>query len=150
MKFTIEVDDFWIEEEELSEALETHVTRDVVHQITKNIESKIDQQITEKVTAFIDNRLAILIDKKLSDLIDVGVITRNREEISIIKHIENRFKDSSGWGTPDAKIDAVAKKFGEEMKLQYNTVFASRIVENMKKQGFLKDDVTRILLEEAS
>jgi len=150
MKFTIEVDEFWIEEGELSDSLETHVTRDVVHQITKNIESKIDQQITEKVTAFIENRLSILIDKKLSDLVDIGVIKRNGVELSIEQHIKNIFMDNSGWGTPNRKIEAVAKKFGEEMKLQYNTVFASRIVENMKKQGFLKDDVTRILLEETS
>jgi hypothetical protein len=147
MKFTVEVDDFWIEEDELSSALSADIKRNVVQQISKSIEDKVEEQITKKVTARINEKIEPLIDQTLSDLIEIGVIEHNRVEISIVQHVKNLFMKHNGWASPDRKLEAIAKKFGQELKLQYNNAFASKIVSNMKEQGLLKDEVVQILLE---
>ena len=45
-KFTIEIEEFYLEEQELSEALQLSVKNDVVNQIKKMIEDKVEKQIT--------------------------------------------------------------------------------------------------------
>lgn len=147
MKFTVEVDDFWLEEEELTEALQKEVKLSVVHQISKSIEEKVESQITKKVTEVIDEKISLIIDSTLTDLLATGVIVRNRQEISITDHIKNLFQANTGWSNVNDQMARISKKFGEELKLQYNNAFANKIVSNMKEQGLLKDEVVQILLD---
>lgn len=42
MKFTIGIEDFYLEEDELSEALESSIKLDVVRQIKESIKEKVD------------------------------------------------------------------------------------------------------------
>jgi len=147
MKFTIEVEEFWIEEEDLTDELKGHIKRSVVHQISENIKDKVESQITKKVREVIEEKVAIIIDGTLTDLVATGMITIDRKEISIQDHCKSIFKQSHGWGRPMDQLERLAKKFGEEIKLQYNAAFANKIVANMKEQGLLRDDVVQILLE---
>ncbi len=147
MKFTIEVEDFYLDEDEdLREGLKAHIKRDVVAQISKNIKEQTDKQITEKVSEAISQKLALVIDSTLNDLTTTGMITFNREEISIVDHIKKVFMNSTGWSNPNAQIQKIAKAFTVELKTQYDMVFANRIVANLKEQGFLKDDLVQVLL----
>ena len=57
MKFTIEVEDFWIEDGDLSTALTAHIKRSVIVDITKSIEDKVEKAVSEKVSARIDEKL---------------------------------------------------------------------------------------------
>jgi len=147
MKFTVEMEDFWLEEEELTPALEAHIKRDVVHSISESIKEKVEQQITKKVNEVVDQKVALIIDDTLTDLIATGTIINNNKEISIVEHVKNIFQSNHGWNTPAAQLQKIAKKFGEELKLQYNAAFANKIVVNMKEQGLLKDEVVQILLD---
>ena len=146
MKFTVELEEFWLDEEELSSTLTSVIKRDVISQVSKSIEDKVEKQITEKVTECINEKLNPLIDNTLSDLIATGTLTINRQEITTVEHIKNLFMKNSGWNNPTRQMESIAKKFGEELKLQYNNMFATKIVDNMKKQGLLKDEVVQILL----
>jgi hypothetical protein len=83
----------------------------------------------------------------LSDLVATGVLVRKGEEITMIEHLKSVFHNHHGWNSPDKKMEAIANKFGKELKLQYNNAFANKIVSNMKEQGLLKDEVVQILLE---
>ena len=146
MKFIIDIEDFWLDEDDdIEPALKRHITTSVVVQITKAIEDKVNTEVAEKVTETIEAKLNPVIDAKIIDLMATGMIIKNREPVSIDKHIKNIFEQSMGWNAGE-QIKKFAKKFGEEMKLQYNAAFANQIVANMKEQGFLKDDVTQILL----
>lgn len=148
MKFTIDVDDFWLDERELEEGLTSHIKRSVIAQISKNIKSQVEKKITEKINEAIKNKIDLIIDATLTDLIATGIIIKNKQEITIEENIKNVFLNSSGWSNPNQHIDRIAEKFGKELKLQYNNAFANQIVLNMKKQGFLKNDVVKVLLGE--
>ena len=147
MNITIELDDEWIEEQSISEAMEESIKRNIVFSLTEKNKQRTEVAITNAIDKAIESKLGDVIDEVISQAVDNGMIMRNRKEISIVEHISESFMVHSGWGSPNKKIEAVAKKFGEELKIQYNAIFATKIVENMKKQGFLKDDVASLLLE---
>ena len=148
MQFKIDLEDFWLEEDDnIEDALKSHIINSVTHKIIQSIQVKVDAQIAKRVNEVISEKLDKVIDDQLDKLIDAGVITYQREEISIVDHIKNLFLQSSGWSQPNTKIEKVAKAFGNELKLQYNNAFANKIVQNMKEQGLLRDDVVQILLE---
>lgn len=147
MKFTVEVEDFWLEEEELTAELQGHVKREVVREISQSIKDKVENQITKKVNEIIQQKVSLVIDDTLTDLVGTGVIVRDKKEITIVEHVKNIFQQNHGWSNYHRQMEAIAKKFGAELKLQYNNAFANKIVSNMKEQGLLKDEVVQILLE---
>lgn len=146
MKFTIEVDDFWIEEEELSDALASHIRSSVVMQITKEIKEKVDKEITIRVKESIDQKMAVIINDKLADLFTTGIINVNSKEVSINDHVKNLFLNNRGWHSVNSQIENLAKKFSTEIKNQYDNAFANKVVLNMKAQGLLKNEVVQLLL----
>ena len=148
MKFIIEVEDFWLDGEELDDALKSHLLTSVVHKISKSIEEKIDIEISKKVTEVIEKNLLPIINSKLTELVATETILRNREEISITQHIKNIFQSSQGWNGPRDQIERFSKKFCAEMKLQYDAAFATKIVMGMKDQGLLKPEVVQLLLDD--
>lgn len=147
MKFTIEVEEFWLEDEELTEALQGHIKRQVVNDISKSIKEKVEAQIAAKVKEVVEQKVSLVIDSTLTDLIATGVIIQNSKEITITDYVKDIFQRHHGWSNPKQQMEKIAQKFGDELKLQYNNVFANKIVLNMKKQGLLKDEVVQILLE---
>ena len=149
MKFTIELEDFYTDEDDsdsLEASLKKHIITDVTHKIQASIKDKVDKQITEKVGAIVEEKIIAAIDGKLSELIDTGMIRRNGKDISIVDFVKDEFQRTHGWSNPQSQIEKIAKRFGEELKLQYNNAFANKIVMNMKEQGLLKDEVVQILL----
>lgn len=73
------------------------------------------------------------------------LITVNREQKTVQKHIQDLFERSHGWSNPNQRVADIASKFGQELKVQYNNLFAMNIVSNLKEQGMLKDDVAAML-----
>jgi hypothetical protein len=150
MKITFDLEDFWMEAEEgtLEENLKDHITNSVVHEVRKSIQEQVDTEITKGVTSHIEGVLSEIIQGQIAKCIDTGFITRHREEVKITDHVSEMFNNHSSWGNPDKKLEQLAKSFAEDFKAQYNNVFASKIVQNMKEQGLLKDEVVQILLKE--
>lgn len=151
MKFAIEVEDFWLDEDEdLSNGLKAHIKNEVVCQISKNIKEMTEKQITERLQNVIKQKMELVIDSTLTDLLATGMIIVNRKEISIGDYIKQVFRENQGWHNPREQIARIAKDFSQELKKQYNMVFANEIVVKMKEQGFLKDDLVQILLKDES
>ena len=146
MKFIVEVDDFWIEEDELATGLSRAIREEIIQQMKKTIDEKIDQQITLRVQKVIDEHIKASIDNKLAELIETGNIVKDGKAIAIKDHVSNLFVNNTGWNTPSEKIAVLAKKFGEELKARYDAVFANRIVVKLNEQGMLKDEVTKLLI----
>ena len=152
MKFTIEIEEFWLEEDSnsIQDELKSSITDEVTRRIREEIKDKIDSEIKDKVGDFMNARMSVIINDQLASCIENGTIKDKRrsgsEEIKITDYVKDKFLDSSGWGNPDKHIDKIAKEFGVELKLQYNNAFANKIVQNMKEQGLLKDEVVQILL----
>lgn len=146
MKFIIEVNDFFIEEGELSEVLKSHVTHEVITRISASIKDKVEKTITDRIEAAMNEKLKVVIDDTINECIERGVMTVNKQQVNIKDHLRSVFENSHGWNSPSNRMAEIAANFGKELKLQYNNIFATKIVISMKDQGFLKDDMARILL----
>lgn len=153
MKFTVDLEEFWMEEdgESLDAELKKYIIRSVSGKIEKSIQEKVEAEIEKKVDEFVSARLSVIINDQLAECIEKGVIQPRCHSIpiSITTYIKERFLDNSGWSTPTKYIEKIAKEFGADLKLQYNNAFANKIVANMKEQGLLKDEVVQILLGES-
>jgi len=148
MKFIIEVEDFWLDEEEIEDALKSHILTSAVVQIKASIQEQIDKTITAKVTETVKKSLDSMIDVRLTELVETGTMMYNKQEISINQYLKNTFETCRGWDNPKSQIEAYAKKFCAELKLQYNAAFATKVVMGMKEQGLLKPELVQMLLEE--
>lgn len=147
MQFTIQVEDFYLDEyEELAPALRDYIKHDVVTKISSNISDKVQKEITEKVAAVIQEKISLTIDSEISDLVATGIINRNGKEISIVEHVKEQFLNNRDWNSVNSHVDSLAKKFAAELKRQYDAAFANHIVSGLKQQGLLKDDVVELLL----
>jgi len=148
MKFEIDIKDFWLDDDDdIEPALIKHIVSSVTKKITESIQEKVDETITLKVKECIEARLSAVISDQIQKCMDEGTIVRGGMDIKIIDYVKDRFENNHSWGSPNACIDKAAERFGKEFKAQYNTIFAGKIVEKMKEQGFLKDDVVKMLLE---
>ena len=148
MKFTVEVEDFYLDkEDELAPELSTYVTGQVVSQIWVKIEKKVDESVRVSVQAKIEQELTKKINIRIAELIESEKIIVRGQEISIPDYIKSQFEKHSGWGNPDEIIEKKAKEFGAEMKKRYDYFYANQIVQQMHTIGIIKEDIYKNLIE---
>jgi len=152
MLIKVKLDEFWLhEEDDLESGLRKYITNDVVAQIQKSIKDQVDEQITKKVTEVINEKIAQVIDTTITELVASGTITQgsgvNAKEVKITDYIKSLFRTDRGWGSVSTQVENYAKKFCADVKVQYNAVFANHIVQGLKENGMLKDEVVQMLLE---
>ena len=147
MKFIVEISDFWIDEGDLRQALKDEIQRDIVLQISKGVRDDAKNEIKIKVEEIIKDKVSETIDSVLLELVEKETILVNKEEVTISQHLKNIFTKNHGWSNPSSAMKQIAEQFGDSLKVQYNNIFANKIVQNMKEQGFLKDDIAQLLLE---
>jgi len=74
-----------------------------------------------------------------------------KKDLTLEEYVVNKFKKDSGWSSPNEKIEKLSKqfaeKFGQEIKDRYDLIFATRIVQKLDKEGLLKENIAKILLE---
>lgn len=149
MKFIVELDDFWMgDDDELERKLKSYIISSVYTQISNSIKNNVEEQISKKILDITNRKLNHIIDTKLSECLARQTIVVNHKEITIEENVRNIFQNNANWNYPTATLEAIAKNFVAELKLQYNNMFANRIVQNMKEQGLLKDEVVQILLSD--
>lgn len=151
MKFTVEIEDFWLDEEQdIAPALKKYIINDVVRQIEKSIEAKIEDGIGKEVRSGIEKSLYRNIQKIVKRVISERKVKgkySSDPEITIEDYIKREFENNSGYCSPKEQIKKLADNFGLELKQRYDLVFASQIVVALDKNGLLKKDVAKILLE---
>ena len=120
MKFIIEVEDFYLDEEsQLAPALTEHIKNTVVHKISESIKDRVEKQITMEVKARVEESMYRLIQSYVSDTVATGTIQspKNRnEQILLSDYIKHVFENNTGWGSPEETIKKQAKIFGDQMK----------------------------------
>jgi hypothetical protein len=152
MKYTIEVEDFYLEggddgQEGLEKGLREYITHEVVRQIWKQIKEKVDDAITMKVKAKVEQEMALQINTRIREIISSETITRDKKEISISDYIKQQFENNSGWNNPNEQITKRAKEFGDEMKKRYDFFYANQIVQQMHTVGIIKEEIYANLIE---
>ena len=131
---------------DIESELKSVIIRSVIQKLLPKIQESVDKKIEQRLDAIFIERVNSAVEKTLNKAIDNGVLVKRGVEVSIHDHITSLFQQASGWNSPNDKIQKIAKEFGKELKDQYNVIFASKIVENIKEQGLLKDDVAKLLL----
>jgi len=146
VKFVVEVEDFYLDGEELSSSLIETVRNKVVSDIKQNIEKKVDEAIRIAVQARVEQELALQINLRVSELIDSGKITKDKVEVSISDYIKQQFDRNSGWNSPYEQIAKIAKAYGDEMKKRYDYLYANQIVQQMHVVGIIKEEIYKNLI----
>ncbi len=147
MKFTIEVEDFWIEDGTIKDALVSHIKHEVVTQIMNQIREDVKTKITSAVSQEITNHTDFFIKQKISEVAASSKLTINGKEIAIEEHLKNVFLGSNQWNSPMEYLKKTAESCAKEIRSRYDLAFASQIVLKMNENGLLKDDAAKLLLK---
>jgi len=153
MKFTIEVSDFYLDEEQdLEPALKKHIIHEVVTSINKSIKSKIEEGVDKEVKSQVEQSLYRKIGKLVEEVIASDKIKgrySNDPEFTLQEYVKKQFTDTARDKAPvDDIIKKLAVQFGDEMKKRYDLLFASQLVAKMKDSGFIKEEVVQLLLNQ--
>ena len=150
MKFTIEVEDFYMEEGDLESSLKQHIITTCVHKITTDLKAKIEDGVQKEVKAQVEQTLYRKIGSFVTEAIENDKIKgryTGDPEMTLQEYVKQQFTDKAREKAPtDAVLEKLAKQFGEEMKKRYDLMFASQLVTKMKDSGFLKEEVANLLL----
>ena len=153
MKFTIEVEDFYMEEGDLESNLKQHIIRDCVHKITTDLKKKIEDGVDKEVKAQVEQTLYRKIGAFVTESIANDKIKgrySNSPEITLQEWVKEQFTANAASKAPvDSIIQNLATKFGEEMKKRYDLLFASQLVAKMHESGLIKEDAIKLLLNQS-
>lgn len=152
MKFTIEVEDFWLDSDSgLEPALKNHVIREVVNQINNQIKKKVEDHITTEVKKQVEEKFYVRMNQLIKEVIETEKIKsgyNNGELITIQQYLKQQFENNHGYRSPDSVIKDLASKFGNDLKARYDLLFASQLVAKLNENGMLKEDIAKLLLEQ--
>lgn len=147
MKFTVEVEDFWLEEGELSGILQQAVTNDVIYKIKEHIKEKVEKLMEDllkkEVLKQMETRVSVLMENFLKEGKVKGRYSGD-PELTIEEWLSANFKNADQ--TIKDYIQKSAKTQSDELKKRYDLLFASQIVAKLNEQSMLKEDVAKLLL----
>lgn len=150
MKITVEVEDFYLEEQDLSEALKKYVTDDVVRQISASIKTQTEALINSTVKQAVLDTVQPSINEQVSKLLVTGEIKKSgygNEKTTVEAFVKEAFEKGEALNSVKSHIEKLSKTFADDMKKRYDAAFASQVVMKLNEQGFLKEDVVKALLK---
>lgn len=152
MKITIDVSDFYLDENEnLEEGLQQYVKNAVLQEIWKRIEKKVDDYLAVSIKDEVEKSMYKQMNLFIDQQIRSGEVKSSRDSskrVTIENYIKEKFEYDSGWSSPHENIKKLAQAFGQDMKNRYDLLFASQLVSKMNEAGLLKEDVAKILLQD--
>lgn len=148
MKITIDVSEFWIEEEALESGLKASITNDVIDAIRTSIKEKVEKEITVQVKEFVLSNISVRVQEHIDDIVKTGLVrsNKNRDEITIEQYIREALIGGDCWTNFENIIRSISEKLTAELKARYDVNFATRIVQNMQANKLLRDDVAQLIL----
>ena len=154
MKFTIDIEDFWLEDEEsLEQGLKDHITREVICQIKTSLKEQIETTIRQEVEQQFKENLSAEVTFLTREVVESGKVKRlsgssNSDDKVLLKDwIINQVESNTGWSSPQKELEKYAKVHMDKIKKQYDFLYASSVVQKMADLGMLKDDKIAELLE---
>lgn len=147
MKFTVEVEDFYLEEGELASELK--------HQLKQSVVSEIRESIKKQVNDYVENYIKLEINEELKTRVKIIV-----DEFIKNGKVKGRYSNdperpvevwiSESIQHDHAKIyDHIGKaveKHTKALKDRYDLMFATSLITKIKEQGFLKEEAAKLLL----
>lgn len=154
MKFTIDLEEFYLESDEGSENIETELKRFIVNTVVMEIYKKIKPDI-EAMTSIeiknnIDASIAVEIEKIVSEFCKSGMVNDRYDQnkkTPFLQWIDSTFQEQLTRLNLDALIKKKADTIAAGLEKRYDLLFASQIVSNLNKAGFLRSDAAALLLQ---
>lgn len=153
MKFTVELDDFYLDEEEdLIPALKNEVIGQVTEKIWNRVREKVESSVVDpliiKIKNNIDQKINEMMMEKLTAIMETETFKpdRYRKEMTYREYIEAEINNAN-YGNLTNTVKEFANKRADEIKNRYDLVFASQIVSKLNANGMLKEDVAKLLIE---
>jgi len=146
MKIEIEVSDFYLDEEDLETGLKDYIIRESVRQISDSIKQKVEQQITNSISS----RIAEIVNQEMEETIKTQTFTMRGTKTTFKEYIQNSIDNNRGWSNPVQSIEDITKKYVEQLRKNYDMLFASQIVLKMNQNNMLKEGIADILIEKGA
>lgn len=147
MKFTIEVEEFWLDrEKDIEPALKKYLADEITNRIWLKIETKILQQIFDVTKDEIENLFPPKIKARIEEIIQSETIATSQGQKTLAEFVKYTFEKNSGWFSASDQITKLANKFGDEMKSRYDFQFAAQIVNKMKENNLLNEEEVKKLI----
>jgi hypothetical protein len=149
MKIEIEVKEFGSDESEFETSFRNYVVTKTKDIIWKEIEEKINAEISKTVKIQVEKQISKKTELIIQDIIDNDTLLSpyTNVRVKVKEYIRLKFEKDSGWQSPNKVLEDIAKKFGAELKSRYDLMFATQIVKSLDKEGLLKDNVAKMILE---
>lgn len=151
MKFTVEVEDFYMEEEDLSTALQYSIKTEVVREIKKSIETQVSDFMNKIMKEEIQSELKGRVKGLVEDFMQVGKVKGHYsgdQELTVKEWISRSIQKENG--DIHSTISKMVKLQFEGLQKRYDLMFASQLISKINQQGYLKEDVARLLLEDGT
>lgn len=151
MKFTIEVEDFYLDEEDIESGLKRAIINDVVQKIQKTIADRVEKQVDTEVRRRVEESLYTHITACIKETIATGTVKGkygSGEPMTMADYVQFQFSNNDAVRGINEQVKAVAVGLANAMKQRYDMLFASQIVAKMNTNGFLKEDIGKLLLQE--
>ena len=149
MKFTIEVEDFWLDsEDQLEPALAKHIISEVTRDIKKLIEKKVDDQIIRELKKEFEIGYSKKIREYISDSFENGDLKIGQgDNKTSAKEYFLQNASAFGYNTVRDTLATLAKKHADEIKKRYDLQYAAHVVSKLSDNGLLKDEEIKKLLQ---
>ena len=154
MKFVVEVDDFYLSEDDnLEEGLKKHITDNVISQISKQIKEKVDKQVVMEVHDIVEKNLYRDISSAIKSTVEKAEMPSRKDRnksVTIEEYVRECIEEHTNYNSFTDIIKRVANDFAKQMKDRIDMQFASQLVIKMSENGLLKDDVANLLLKSSA
>ena len=149
MKFTVEIEDGWIEDGELNAELKRQVISGIVNQITPVLAEGHIRLIGETAKKNIIKIFDDAANKETEKFILEGKVKSDRGNglVTVQEFIKEKFDSSNSYSSQKELIEKLAKNYSIEIKNRYDMMFASQLVIKMSEQGLLKEGVLQSLMD---
>jgi uncharacterized membrane-anchored protein YjiN (DUF445 family) len=149
MKFVVEVEDFWLEEEDLATGLQNAIKGEVIQRIREDIKKQVDAFMDKHIKEVLNEEIKVRVEVLMTDFLAKGKVKgsyTNDPECTVNEWIAKSFKSANE--TITKYISTATTQQVNELKQRYDLLFASQIVSKLNGQGMLKEDIANILLGE--
>ena len=151
IKMSIELDDFWMEEDNsgFEAELKDHITRKVIDQIYKEIEDRVKNELAGPAKSLAEAAITTIINMTISKVAAGEKLIKryDGDSITVEELVENSFRDFNARNGIIKQINEYCEKFAKELRNRYDMAFAAKIVQNMIDQKLVKDEAIAKLLE---
>src|SRR5579859_4531038 len=135
MKFTVEVDEFWLDEEaDLALTLQNSVKNDVVNQIHKSVEKQVTDLMNKIMKEEITSKMNAIVGDLMRDFLVKGVVKGSYSsdpEMPLPEWIKKQVQSQNGTIQDWIKKSVTTQV--DELKKRYDLLFATQIVSKLNE-----------------